>query len=100
VALRTLLLLCSSENSFPKSSYLRASISEEQRREFGHLVETTVGQIEAGQFAPHSGIRFPQANCMACPHLGLCLGDKVLIEKQLIRKPGASDLDWLDQFMD
>ncbi|MFY9529762.1 MAG: PD-(D/E)XK nuclease family protein, partial [Candidatus Acidiferrales bacterium] len=33
----------------PEIQYLRASISEEQRREFGQLVETTVGQIEAGQ---------------------------------------------------
>jgi hypothetical protein len=29
----------------PKIQYLRASISEEQRQEFGHLVETTIAQI-------------------------------------------------------
>jgi len=39
--------------------YLRASISEEQRQEFGHLVDTTIGQIETAQFVSHSGIRFP-----------------------------------------
>jgi hypothetical protein len=43
----------------PEIQYLKASISEDQRREFGRLVETTVGQIEAGHFASHSGIRFP-----------------------------------------
>src|SRR5437899_2644194 len=40
--------------------YLRASISEEQRQEFGRLMETTIGQIEAAQFVSHTGIRFPQ----------------------------------------
>ena len=34
----------------PEIQYLKASISEEQRLEFGRLVETTVGQIEAAQF--------------------------------------------------
>ena len=60
----------------PEIQYLRATISEEQRREYGGLVETTVAQIEAGQFVPHSGIRFPQNGCVSCPHLGLCLGNQ------------------------
>jgi hypothetical protein len=38
--------------------YSRASISEEQRQEFGRLVETTINQIESGHFVPHSVIRF------------------------------------------
>jgi PD-(D/E)XK nuclease superfamily len=84
----------------PEIQYLRASISEEQRREFGQLVETTIGQIEAGQFAPHSGIRFPQNTCVSCPHLGLCLENQALIASKLIRRPGASDLDWLDELTD
>ncbi|MGB2890950.1 MAG: PD-(D/E)XK nuclease family protein [Candidatus Acidiferrales bacterium] len=84
----------------PEIQYLRASISEEQRREFGQLVETTIGQIEAGQFAPHSGIRFPQNACMSCSHLGLCLENPTLIASKLIRRPGASDLDWLDELTD
>jgi len=57
-----------------------------------------LGQIEAGQFLPHSGIRFPQNGCVSCPYLGLCLGSQQLVEAKLIRRPGASDLDWLDQF--
>src|SRR5207249_10100736 len=40
--------------------YLRTTISDEQRREFGQLVDETIRQIESAQFLPHSGIRFPQ----------------------------------------
>jgi hypothetical protein len=84
----------------PEIQYLKASISEEQRKEFGQLVEATVSQIEAGQFTAHSGIRYPQNGCLSCPHLGVCLNDKQLIDIHLIRKPGASDLDWLDELVD
>ena len=84
----------------PEIQYLRTSISDEQRREFGQLVESTIGQIEAGQFPLHSGIRFPQNGCVSCPYLGLSLGNQQLIDAKLIRRPGASDLDWLDQFDD
>lgn len=81
----------------PEIQYLRALISEEQRREFAGLVETTIRHIEAGQFLPHSGIRFPQNGCISCPHLGLCLDRQQLTDANLIRKPGAADLDWLDE---
>jgi hypothetical protein len=84
----------------PEIQYLRASISEEQRKEFGRLVETTVNQIEAANFVSHSGIRFPQNGCVSCSHLGLCLGNEQLIAANLIRKAGASDLDWLDELVD
>ncbi|MGA8872158.1 MAG: PD-(D/E)XK nuclease family protein [Candidatus Acidiferrales bacterium] len=84
----------------PQIQYLQATISEEQRREYGRLVEATVGQIEAGQFLSHSGIRFPQNGCLSCPHVGLCLDNQELIHANLIRKPGASDLDWLDELVD
>ena len=84
----------------PEIQYLKTSIDEQQRREFGQLVETTANQIEAGQFLPHSGIRFPQNGCVSCSHLGICLGDQQLLDAKLIRRPGASDLDWIDQFED
>jgi hypothetical protein len=84
----------------PEIQYLKTSISEEQRQEFGRLVETTVGQIEAGEFLSHSGIRFPQNGCVSCAHLGLCLNDHELIDANLVRKAGASDLDWLDELVD
>jgi hypothetical protein len=84
----------------PEIQYLRATISEEQRQEFGRLVETTTNQIEVGHFNSHSGIRFPQNGCVSCSHLGLCLNNEQLIAAKLIRKPGASDLDWLDELVD
>jgi hypothetical protein len=80
--------------------YLKTTISDQQRRDFGQLVGATVSQIEAGQFAPHSGIRFPQNGCLSCAQLGLCLGNQQLIETKLDRRPGASDLDWLDDLDD
>jgi hypothetical protein len=84
----------------PEIQYLRTSISDEQRREFGRLVETTISQIESGQFDSHSGIRFPQNGCVSCSHLGLCLNNEPLVAANLIRKAGASDLDWLDELVD
>jgi PD-(D/E)XK nuclease superfamily len=79
----------------PEIQYLKASITEEQRREFGQLVGATAGQIEAGQYLPHPGIRFPNNGCTSCPYLGLCLGNQNLVDTKLLRQPGASDLDWL-----
>ena len=84
----------------PEVQYLRATISEEQRQEFGRLVETTANQIEAGHFNSHSGIRFPQNGCVSCPHLGLCLHNDQLVAANLVRKAGASNLDWLDELVD
>src|ERR1700693_183292 len=78
----------------PEIQYLRASISAEQRQEFGRLVETTISQVETAQFVSHSGIRFPQNGCLSCPHLGLCLNNQPLIDTNLVRKARASDLDW------
>jgi hypothetical protein len=68
--------------------YLRTTITDEQRQEFGDLVENTIGQIESGYFLPHSGIRFPQNPCTTCPYIGLCLGRQELVEAALIRQPG------------
>jgi hypothetical protein len=84
----------------PEIQYLRTSISEDQRREFGRLVETTINQIESGHFDSHCGIRFPQNGCVSCSHLGLCLSNEPLIAANLIRQAGASDLDWLDVLVD
>ena len=63
-------LWCLCESMPPEIQYLKASISDEQRQEFGRLVETTINQIEAGHFVSHSGIRFPQNGCVSCLHLG------------------------------
>jgi PD-(D/E)XK nuclease superfamily len=76
--------------------YFRTTITDEQRHEFGQLVEDTVRRIEAAQFLPHSGVRFPQNPCITCPYVGLCLGRQELVDASLIRRPGE-DLGWLDE---
>ena len=76
--------------------YLRNTITDAQRQEFGRLVEDTVRRIESAEFLPHSGIRFPQNPCTSCPYLGLCLGRQDLVDSTLVKRPG-SDLDWLNE---
>lgn len=83
---------------FCEIQYLRATITEEQRQEFGQLVEATTARIGAGDFLPHSGIRFPQNGCVSCSYVGLCLGKTELAEGKLVRQPGASELDWVGVF--
>jgi hypothetical protein len=80
----------------PEIQYLKATITDARQREFGDLVISAAGQIEAGHFPPHSGIRFPMNGCTSCAHLGLCLGNQTLVDAQLRRQPGASELDWLE----
>jgi hypothetical protein len=77
--------------------YLRTTITDDHRQEFGHLVEDTIQRIEAGHFMPHSGIRFPQNPCTTCPYVGLCLGRQEMVENRLVRRPGAETLGWLDE---
>ena len=84
----------------PEIQCLKTAIDEQQRRDFGQLVESTADQIEAGQFLPQSGIRFPQNGCVGCSDLGICRGDQRLLDSKLIHRAGASDLDWIDQFED
>ncbi len=84
----------------PEIQYLTASISEEQRQEFGQVVDQVVSQIEAARFLPRSGIRFPQNGCVSCAHLGLCIVNQSLMVAKRIRQPGAADLDWLDLLND
>src|SRR5436853_6771609 len=77
--------------------YLHTRITDEQRREFSQLVEDTIRRIESAQFLPHSGIRFPQNQCSTCPYVGLCLGREELVAADLVRRPGAENLGWLDE---
>jgi hypothetical protein len=81
----------------PEIQYLQAHVTEQQRHEFGQLVEETASRIEVGYFLPHTGIRFPQNGCLSCPFPGLCLENQELVDSKLIRLPEAKDLDWLDQ---
>ena len=77
--------------------YFRTTITDGQREEFGHLVQDSIRQIEAAEFLPHSGIRFPQNPCTSCPYIGLCLGRRDLTEGALVRRPGAEDLGLFDE---
>src|SRR5262249_14792205 len=77
--------------------YLRTTITDEQRREFGDIVHDTIAQIEACHFLPHSGIRFPQNPCTTCPYLGLCLKQPQLADQRLLRRPGAESLGVFDE---
>jgi CRISPR/Cas system-associated exonuclease Cas4 (RecB family) len=83
--------------SLVEVQYLRTTITEEQRQEFGRLVEGTIRRIESADFPPHSGIRFPQNPCSTCPYVGLCLGKQDMIDAAVVRRPGADSLDWLDE---
>jgi len=83
--------------SLVEVQYLRTTITDEQRREFGHLVEGTVRRIESADFLPHSGIRFPQNPCSSYPYVGLCLGKQDMADAALVRRPGAENLGWLDE---
>ena len=77
--------------------YFRTVISDEQREEFGHLVQDSIRRIEAAEFLPHSGIRFPQNPCTSCAYIGLCLGRQDLTEAALVRRPGAEDFGLFDE---
>src|SRR2546430_2121768 len=57
--------------------YFRTVISNEQREEFGHLVQDSIRRIESAEFLPHSGIRFPQNPCTSCPYIACVWGDKI-----------------------
>jgi|SRR5580704_17326896 hypothetical protein len=59
--------------------HLRTTIADEQREEFGRLVEDTIRRIESAQFLPHSGIRFLQNPCSSCRYVGLCLGRQEMV---------------------
>jgi hypothetical protein len=77
--------------------YFRTVISGEQREEFGQLVQDSIQRIEAAEFLPHSGIRFPQNPCTSCPYIGLCLARPDLTEAALVRRPGAEDFGLFDE---
>ncbi len=77
--------------------YLRTTITDEHRQEFGRLVGDTIRRIESAQFLPHTGIRFPQNPCSTCPYVGLCLGKQEMVDAALVRRPGADSLDWVDE---
>jgi hypothetical protein len=78
----------------PEIQYLKAKISPAQQQQFAALVQHTISQIEGANFYPHSGIRFPQNQCLSCSFFGLCLKNQQLIEAKLKRRTGIDD-GWL-----
>jgi CRISPR/Cas system-associated exonuclease Cas4 (RecB family) len=81
----------------PEIQYLRTTITDDQRRQFGDVVEETIRRIESAHFLPRSGIRFPQNGCLSCPYVGLCLGNQPLAEARIIGCPKGVDLGWFDE---
>ena len=69
----------------------------EWQTRLGHLVQDSIQRIEAAEFLPHSGIRFPQNPCTSCPYIGLCLGRQDLNAAALVRRPGAEDFGLFDE---
>src|SRR5207245_8606967 len=61
---------------FSEIQYLKTTITDQQREEFGRMVEATASDIEDGELLPQSGIRFPQTGCLSWPQLGLSLGNQ------------------------
>jgi len=74
----------------------QCTITDEQREEFGQLVDDTIRRIESAQFLPHSGVRFPQNPCTSCAFVGLCLERQELVDATLVRRPG-DDLGLFDE---
>ena len=77
--------------------YLRTTITEARRQEFGALVEETIRQHPI-----RSILRAQRHSFSAEPvqHLflrGFCLGRQDLADAALVRRPGAEDLGWLDE---
>ena len=62
----------------PEIQYLKTSISEEQRHEFGRLVETTVGQIEVWP------VSFPQRDTFPSERLRQLFASRAM-------PPGSAD---------
>ena len=54
--IRDVALVVFIRKGIPEIQYLKASITGEQRREYGREVEATVAQIQSGQFLSHSGV--------------------------------------------
>jgi hypothetical protein len=55
----------------PEIQYLRATVSEAQRLDYGRSVEAAVAAIRQAHFEPRSGIRFPNNNCLSCGYITL-----------------------------
>ena len=57
--------------------YLRTTITDEQRNEFGQLVDDTVRRIEAAQFLPTAASAFPRTPAPAAHTSGFAWGNRI-----------------------
>jgi len=79
----------------PEIQYLLASITDEQRREFGQVVEAQPVKSKLPSSLPAQEFASRRTGASAVPTSACVLGTSNWL-RQLIRQPGASDLDWLD----
>ena len=80
----------------PEIQYIPATISQEQRDDFGKLAQETITRINASAFCSRTGVRFPQNQCITCPYLGLCLKDDGLVEERLSSHQ-KDELAWVNE---
>jgi hypothetical protein len=83
---------------FSEIQYFKTTITDEQREEFERMVDSTVRHIEAGEFLPHSGIRFPQNGCLSCPQLGCVSVTRSLWNRSSFVVPEPATLIGLTSF--
>ena len=76
----------------PEIQYLKTTISEEQRREFGRLVEATIGQLESGQFPRTAGSASRRTAVSAVLIWASASMTSNSIEANLIRRPEQATL--------
>jgi hypothetical protein len=80
----------------PEIQYLRATISDDQRRDFGQLARVTIERIESGEFHPQGDIRSPDNGCTRCSYLGLCLPGTSRTGAPLVNLTGGQR-GWADE---
>ena len=67
----------------PEIQYLHARIRKRQWKAFAKTLGTLMSAMEAGNFYPRSGIRYPNNQCLNCSYLGLCLHQKQHVRENL-----------------
>ena len=67
--------------SLVEIQYLRTIITDEQREEFGRLVEQPrIRRIESAEVSAAQRHPLPQNPCSTCPYVGLCLGKQEIAD--------------------
>ena len=78
--------------------YLRTTITEEQRQEFGHLVDDTIRRIESAAVPAAQRHSFSAKPLQHLSVRGALSGEaRIWSSVALVRRPGAETLGWLDE---